>query len=448
MRWITPGKTGHRFPTIAVIISLSGLFCFPCLYAFQDKTGRDKRYTLLEIAQLEGALEKKSRDKMIREAIIRLGVYNDPSLSYFRRKQAELIALGKHSIPHLIEAMENRSDERTVINAGRISAGILAHINDPQVEKEALRLLLESDHDRTRAWAISCLGLSGITKHLDLIEPNIESKNEILAAETLIALGRLKSENTIKYAINLLAEDSSFLKVSAIEALNLLGLDVKQACESVMSAFESTENRNVQSKALEFLMKHSGLNCCPGLIRKYNQQGIKFRIRNQILLTITEIAKRLPKDQRAIIIDFLTELLDHADFETVKKAAFRLNDLDEDRGLAIITENLDILINTHGKGEYYFRRGYIFLRFRKYSDAKHDFMNGIKKDKEGGLYGKEKIFTALARCFAAEGRFPESERYIRRLPVEKRPNLPYEYTEFRKMADNEHYGKVFLSVTK
>jgi hypothetical protein len=397
---------------------------------------------LLEVARLESLREKAARDNKIKESILQLGIYTDPQLSFVRRKRDEILAYGVHAVPHLIKAMESGSSERTRINAGRIAAEILAGIDDPGVEPALLRLLA-SENERARANAIQCIGLKGLKQHLELVKPNLKTGNKALLAATLVCLGRLGSEEILTIAAPYLKNASPLLRVAALQALEIWGKGGDEACNLVLSALANAEEPAVQNTALDFLDVYGGAQCVPVLIEKFGAPRIKRRERYNILQTLTSIGMRIEGEPRAKILHFLNTLLKQADFETVKKAAYHLNDLGDDSGVEVLTSSMDKLIATHGNAEYYFRRGEIFLQFKKYKDAKHDFQEGLRKDKKAGRYGAQKVFIALARCFAAENRFSEAERYLRKAESKDIESFPHQYEEFKKMAEDPRYSKLF-----
>lgn len=397
---------------------------------------------LLGIARVESRKESRERDQKIKEIILQLGIYSDPELDFVRRKRSEILAYGSHAVPLLIEAMETVSEERTRINAGRIAATILARINDPRVEKEAARLL-DTPSALTRANAIVCLGEMGLTQYLDKIRLNLTSKDERLLTETIRCMGQLKSPRILEEVAPFLNDPRPIMRMAALEALHLRGEGGQEACEAVLQSLEKSPESSVLRAALGFIHDFGGGECVDVLIKKYGESGTKRKVRYRILETLTAVGVRMEPASRGGIITFMKTLLNKADYETVKKAAYHLYDLGDDSGVKVLTGSMDNLIARHGNAEYYFRRGEIYLQFRKYKEAKRDFLEGLRKDKKAGRFGAEKVYIYLARCLAAEDRFLEAERYIRKAKPEDPSRLPLLYEEFREMAKDERYSKVF-----
>jgi HEAT repeat protein len=400
---------------------------------------------LLEVARIESLREKQIRDGKIKESILQLGIYTDPQLAFVRRKREEILAFGKHAVPHLVKAMETASGERTRINAGRIAAVILSEIDDPDIEPELLRLMA-SENENARANAIRCIGYMGLKAHTDLVRSNLQTENKELLAEALECLGRLGCGDIPEIASRYLKDKDSTVRVSAIRALDLQGRAGPEICTQVLAAFAESEDSAVQDAALDFLKKYGGAECVPVLIERYEDGGIKRRERYTILSALTAIGMRIQDDSRGRIVEFLKGLLDQADFDTVKRAAFHLNDLGDDSGVEVLTGSMDKLIERHGNAEYYFRRGEIFLQFKKYREARRDFLEGLRKDKRAGRYGIQKVYIALARCYAGEERYPDAERYLRKAEPEDPAGLPLLYEEFVKMAEDPHYARLFEAV--
>lgn len=179
------------------------------------------------------------------------------------------------------------------------------------------------------------------------------------------------------------------------------------------------------------------------LIEMYQAPGMRQQQRHKILETLATLGADAEKSVRDDIIEFMKTLLDKESYDTVKKAAFLLNDLGEDCGVKVLTENYDRLIDKNGSAEYYFYRGEIYLQFKKYKEARRDYQEGLRKDKKAGRYGLQKAYLSLARCLAGEGRFKEAERNLKKAQLRDTTQLPKQYPEFEAMAQDDRYKHVF-----
>lgn len=418
------------------------LMLIPCEVSppFQEEND----LSLFKIVQIEKEKEKAVRDKKIQNAIIMLGIYNDPGVSLFQNLQRELLNYGPLAAPHLIAAMESQSEERTRINAGHVATLILAKISDPNIESE-LKRLFQSSHPRIRARAISCMGRCGYKKYLPEIKENLISRDENLLAETLIAMGRFKDQDVLKTASEFIQQETPLLVQASLQSLDLAQLQCQDAISLAVEAFENSEHAMTRRMALDYLKKNGDHACVNALIQRCRIKSLPIKAKFDVLEALVAIGLRITSNDRTTIKNYLKELLDDADFEMVKKAAYLLHELEDDSGLKILTQSLNGLIKRHGNSSYYFKRGEIFLFFSRHNQAKHDFLEGLKRLKGDGARPARNIFLALARCFAAESRFQESEKYIRKSGIEDRTQLPVLYSEFSKMARDKRFGKSFIN---
>ncbi len=414
-----------------------------------------KPSNLIDIARNEAEKERSATVNRIRTILRQLGIYTDPSLDFVQQKIREILSFGPTALPFLVEAMENPSDERTIVNSGRMAARILAGIDDPRVETEAYRLLT-TGNDRAKINALHCLGSLGGSSYLKEIEALLQSENSDLVSEALFCLGRLKSPNTIKLATPFLqaevagqtaettgrtADEIGNLKLAAIRSLAQLGDPAAE--ELILPVIENSVDLKVISAGIEFSYKSGTLRSANLLFTIYEKPYLKKKQRWAIISAITEIGKRSSKDDIEPVLEFFKKLLDSRDNRTIREAAIALNELGDDSGVKVLTQQLDRLITKHSSAEYYFRRGEIYLKFKKYKLAIRDFNDGLRKDRTGGRIGMRKVLVSLARCYAATGRYADAERTLRKAGLQDITRFPYEYEEFRAMAENERYAKVF-----
>jgi len=351
----------------------------------------------------------------------------------------EVVSYGSRAVPLLIETMEKPSEERTMVNAGRMAAVILARIDDERVKPELHRMLTEGN-DRAKVNALNCLGEMGEPVHLAEIEALLVSVNPELRGEALVCLGLMKSPRTLELAEPFLAEKNRVLILAAIEALTECGDPAAEPL--ILSAVKASDDLDVIEASLMFLEKFGTAAAVPDLIARYEDASLKKKQRWALIDTVTAIGKRSDPETAKPLIEFLKKHLDSTDNRTIKKVAYALNELGDDTGVQVRTSQLDRLISKHSSAEYYFRRGEIYLEFKKYKQAMRDFNEGLRKDRKGGRYGSQ-VFVSLARCYAAEERYADAERTLRRAELQDTTRLPFEYGEFRAMADDPRYEKVF-----
>jgi len=394
---------------------------------------------LLGIAEAEAQKQQALLEKKIRDALTQLGIYTDPSLAFVQQKMREIISLGPAAVPILFEAARNPSGERSKVNSGRMAALILAQIADERIGPGISKLLAEGN-DRAKINALVCLGALGKAEHRDEIESLLSSKNPEVRAEALLCMARMKLPRTPDLAKPFLEEKDERLELAGIEALTLLGDAAREGL--VLPILSSSQNASVIDAAIRFLDACGTAAAIPVLVKNYETKHLKRRQRIAAIKALKKIGKRAGPKGSEPIIAFLKTCLSSFDSRTIREAAFALNDLGDDTGVKMRTQQLDRLIAKHSSAEYYFRRGEIFLEFKKYKQAQRDFNEGLRKDRKGGRYGSQ-VFIALARCYAAEGRFADTERTLRKAGLSDTTHLPREYEEFRKMAADERYGKVF-----
>ncbi len=401
-----------------------------------------KKPNLIDIARKEA---KKHHDRLcasIRETIRSLGIYTDPKLSIVEQKIDTIINTGALAIPLLVEAMENPSKERTLVNSGRMAALILARMRDAAVEQQIFRLLTESN-DRGKINALHALAERGTSIHVKEIEILVEADNPELKAAALSCLGRMQSPRTKEIAASFIETGDRRLKLAAVAALG----NLKEASggeELVLKVLVVETDQQTIDACITFTRHHGGSDSVEALIGKYEKGPLKKRQQWAVIDSLGAIGSRLATESETEpVFRFLKKTLESADNRTVRRAAFALNSLGDDTGVAVITQQLDRLITKHSSAEYYFRRGEIYLTFGKYRKAIKDFNEGLRKDRKAGRYGASKVHLSLARCYAAEGRFADAERSLRRAELDDTSRLPLEYAEFEKMAADDRYSKVF-----
>ncbi len=429
------------------ILAASVLLCWalqsgPSQLAAQDGEGTnaaDDRPNLLTIAEAEAKKQRALIDARIKSTLMQLGIYTDPSLDFVQQKMKEIISYGSHAVPLLVEAMENQSTERTQINAGRMAASILARIKDPRVRPEVQRMLI-GGNDRAKINALHCLGHLGDQTGTAEIVALLESKNLELRSEALICLGLMQYAETRALVEPILQGEDAGLHLAAIRTLVHLGDGANE--DLVIPIFTVSGDLVVIEAGIEFCHLFGTGQTVGPLIALYGKEGLRRKQRWSIIRALTEVGKRAGPSTHEPIIHFLKKHLSSPDNRTIKEVAFALNELGDDTGVKVRTAQLDRLISRHSSAEYYFRRGEIYLEFKKYKQAQRDFNEGLRKDRKGGRYGTQ-VFISLARCYAAESRFADAERTLRKAEGQDFTRLPIEYAEFRQMADDPRYAKVF-----
>jgi len=425
----------------ALVVFWAGSIDAPLVHAQHKPDGHtaDKGPNLLTIAEAEAKKQRGLIDSRIKSTLLQLGIYTDPTLDFVQQKMKEILSYGGYAVPLLVDAMENQSTERTQINAGRMAAAILARINDPRVLPEVQRML-SGGNDRAKINALRCVGLLGEQTSSADILALLESKNIELRSEALICLGLMNYEATRELVAPILAEKDEGLHLAAIRALIHLSDPANE--DLILPIFASSKDLVVIEAGVEFCHAFGTAASVGSLIALYDKEGLRRKQRWSIIRSLTEVGKRTGPPEQEPIIAFLKKNLNSADNRTIKVVALALNQLGDDSGVKVCTEQLDRLISRHSSAEYYFRRGEIFLEFGKYKQAQRDFNEGLRKDRKGGRYGAQ-VFVSLARCYAAETRYADAERTLRKAEGQDFTRLPIEYSEFRQMADDPRYAKVF-----
>jgi HEAT repeat protein len=395
--------------------------------------------SLLDIAEAEARKQHGRINAEIRSTLLQLGIYTDPALDFVQRKMQDIIAFGGHAVPLLVEAMENPSEERTPVNAGRMAAMILARIDDPRTAPE-LQRMLAGGNERAKINALHALGEFGEPAHLEVIAGLLESENIELKSQALICLGLMKAPGLLELAAPFFEAEETEIKLAAIKAFTHFNDPAAEAL--ILPVLERTKQLPEIQAAVGFLARHGTGAAVPILVTKYEKGNLRKKERWAIIDAVTAIGKRGDPRARDEITAFLKRHLDSPDNRTVKEVAFALNELGDDMGVKVRTRQLDRLISKHSSAEYYFRRGEIYLEFKKYKQAARDFNEGLRKDRKGGRYGS-RVFVSLARCYAAEERFADAERMLRKAELEDTTNLPKDYDEFHMMAGDDRYSRVF-----
>jgi len=404
-----------------------------------DQEGGDPKPRLLDIARSEAAKQQLKIQKMIRETLQHLGIYTDPNLEYVQQKISEVAGYGATAVPLLLEAMRNPSKERTPVNAGRMAAVILAKISDDRIDP-AIHHMLTEENTRARINALLYLGRLGTPRNVEQILALLEHENSDLKSQALICLGLMKVPQTLEFSKKYLQSNDTTLHLAAIHALSHFGS--ARGEELILPVFSASGVVPVVDAGIEFLYWNGTMTAVPALIDKYAGGTLKKKQRWSIIKALASIGEREGTDASKPIIEFLKGQLDSPDIRTIKKLALALNALGDDTGLKVRTRQLDRLISKHSSADYYFRRGEIYMEFKKYKQAARDFNEGLRKDRKGGRYGAQ-VFVSLARCYAAEERFADAERTLRKAELEDTTRLPIDYEEFTAMAEDTRYAKVF-----
>lgn len=410
-----------------------------------EEAGTDekpKKPNLIDIARVEAEKHHTKLCASIRKTIRQLGIYTDPDLTIVEQKIDRILECGPLAIPLLIEAMENRSQERTLVNSGRMAAFILARVQDPRIEQEIYRLLTTSN-TRGKINALHALTRLGKSLYMEEVEALVDSEELELKAGALICLGHMQSPRTKEIAGAFITIGERRLKLAAVAALG----NLDEAAEGeglVLSVLTIETDQQIIDACIDFARRFGGAASVEVVINKYEKASLKKRQKWAVIDALAEIGIRLAAgEETKPIFTFLKKTLQSPDNRTMRKAAYALNKLGDDSGVKVITQQLDRLITKHSSAEYYFRRGEIYLNFGKYKQAIRDFNEGLRKDRKASRYGATNVHLALARCYAAEGRFGDAERSLRKTDLTDTSRLPLEYDEFEKMAGDEKYSKVF-----
>jgi tetratricopeptide (TPR) repeat protein len=165
------------------------------------------------------------------------------------------------------------------------------------------------------------------------------------------------------------------------------------------------------------------------------------RVRTQAVETLRAMARadsRRTKD----VLPVLNAALAAGPKVVTDAAALAMNELGDDSGIAVVTASLDEEIETNPKNyTALYQRGEVFLRFGIWKQARRDFQDGLKLEKDPRE--PNRVHLGLARASAGLKQYKDAEKWLRRLIDTDYSALPDMYPEFRDMATDSRYGRLF-----
>ncbi len=158
---------------------------------------------------------------------------------------ATILALGKETIPYLIEALKSPNE---IIRMNVVK--ILGEIGDASISSELLGLL-KGGNIAVKAAVIDVLGRIKEFWAVEYLRDFLKAPEPIVRAASARALGNLKDKLSVDTILLLLSDNEKEVRIAAIESLSKIG--DPRACDSLWQITTNDVDLEVRNKAMSAL---------------------------------------------------------------------------------------------------------------------------------------------------------------------------------------------------
>lgn len=426
--------------------TLIAVTCAFAAYSTQEPSPPAQSPTkdLLSVANAEAVRERAAVEAKVGELIGDLRKSSDESLGFIQNGIDALAKLGAPALRPLLTVMDHADGDPGSVNAGVNAAKAIARSGVPGVVDELRKLGTEGKRFGRRN-AVLALGLCGDATLVPFLTERLADPEAEVVHEAIVALGRVGSEQAEPLLIPFLQSADTNLVAATITAL--AETEAKQSSADVVARIQKELGVDPRSDALiragvTFLEKRpvaAGIQPLEAVLLAGNTD---VGLRTQAVAGLTATARK-ESSTRKEVLRVLRDSIKLLPRGPMRDAAKGMNELGDDSGVKIVTEDLDRQIDKNSSNiSARYKRADLLLEFGKWKEANRDLKEALKVDREPA--DPEWLNLSLARSYAGMGRYSDATKHVTKLERTDVTQLPNLYPEFQPMLNDSRYEKAFL----
>ena len=399
---------------------------------------------LLSIARREAEREAASLRATVDKLLGELQSSPDAGLAYISTRIDDLVAIGTLAVPQLAAAMDiDRSSsgaQNRAINATRALARIPG-----QPASGALARLAKDGSKHGRRYAAIGIGQRGDASLLPVLKNLLGDKDASVIVEAITGVASIGGDERRDLLVPFLSHENPALAATAMHGLAAIAdgkIDGAVLLRYSKELEKIPPNEGLVYSALTYLTARPVAGSISAIAFPLSDTNSTVRVRNQAVAALLAAAQADRRNE-SDVIDALRKALKLGPRSVTDEAAMAMNELGSDEGLKAVTADLDSEIDSNSKNaNVRYKRGEVYLRFQKWKSARRDFEAGLKIEKQQPR-DPQRVHIGLARAHAGMADFRDAARQLQKLGETDLSDLPTLYPEFREMADESRYSRIF-----
>lgn len=253
----------------------------------------------------QAALEGISNQQMNVSPTILCPLLRDSDMTVQAKAIETLVRLRDPStVGHLIEVLNDDSEY-----VRRAAVEVLNEVADPRAIKNLLNAMRDTDW-WVRVRAADALGSIGGPRVVEAVIDLLQEKDEFLRRTAVEILNSVKDERAYFYLIQALADEDWWVRERAVDALGQLG-DKRAIPELFNAMTKYPESTHI---IIQSLVKLGDEGIIQQLLQKAHEATGE--LRKEMLLAISEFAKKENLDQNTSLEDVKTRVMNRDDIRT------------------------------------------------------------------------------------------------------------------------------------
>jgi HEAT repeat protein len=406
-------------------------------------TGAQGSLDIVAIARAEAAREAAALKARCETLLAELRSSTDENNPFVASRLAELAGHGSAAIDALLAAMNHPDVSPATRNAAVNAARALARIPGQAAVSGLLHLAREGQANGRRHAAIA-IGARGDRSLLGVLRELVEDAEPQVVVQALIALGQLGGEESLLPLRKRVGDGDKSIAAAAMRGLaSAKDAGAAEAIRNRLATELAGENRSddLLEAACGYFATTPDEPATALCIAVFADPNRTREARIAAVHAMQFQASSLEAVRRGVVT-VLVDGLQQASGPLLEAIAAGLYALGDERGLDQLTAGLDQQIRSEPKNfQARYQRGEILLQFRNYKAARRDYLDGLKIEREPR--SPERVYVPLARCAAGLDDLREAEKHLKKLGDIDLSDLPRQFSEFARMANDSNYERLF-----
>lgn len=433
------------FSPACMLLAVTGMFVPAQNDGASPPQGSPAPVDLVAIAKAEAVRERAAIESKVGEIVVDLRKSSDDTLGFIQTRIDELAKLGAPAVRAMIAVMDHGDADPGSVNAGVNAAKALARSGVPGLV-EQLRTLGANGKRYGRRNAVLALGLCGDASLVPFLTERLADAEGEVVREAVVALGRVGADRAEPLLVPFLQSADASLVAATITAL--AETDAKSSAADVVARIQKELGATPPNEALvragvAFLEKRPSPAGIGPLEQVLLAGNTDVGLRSQAVAGLMATARK-DSGSRKDVLRVLRDSIKLLPRGPMREAAKGMNELGDDSGVKIVTEDLDRQIEKSGSNvSARYKRADLLLEFGKWKEANRDLKEALKVDRDPA--DPEWLNLALARSFAGMGRYSDASKHVAKLERTDVTQLPNLYAEFLPMLNDSRYEKAFAA---
>lgn len=400
---------------------------------------------LIAIAKAEAVRERAAIEAKVGEIVGELRKSSDESLAFIQNHIDMLAKLGAPALRATLAVMDHGDADPGSINAGVNAAKAIARSGLPGLVDE-LRTLGSTGKRFGRRNAVLALGLCGDASLVPFLTERLADPEVEVVREAVVALGRVGADQAEALLVPFLQSADAGLVAATITALAETGAEHSAA--DIVARFDKElaaepKHDGLVRAGVMFLERHPATAGIGPLERVLLGGNTDLGLRSEAVAALMATARK-ETTTRKEVLRVLRDAIKLLPRGPMRDAAKGMNELGDDSGVKIVTEDLDRQIEKNGSNiAARYKRADLLLDFGKWKEANRDLKEALKVDRDPA--DPEWLNLSLARSYAGMGRYSDASKHVTKLARTDVTQLPNQYPEFQPMVNDSRYERAFAA---